>query len=459
MRGLRNINLKLVGAYLIFAFIFFLFYGFYLFYLNVPGFSNDSVQYFHAAFSIVEGKIPLVSLPVNIPIGYPAFMSIFLSLGLDIVFILYVQIALQFVASLILIRQIFKLNPIAGLVFSVFLSIWITDPHVMNYNSYFYPDSLFATALLLVVSASLMYFRKSCVKHVIFLFLSVMLVVLIRSNGLFILIIPCLLIVRAIIQRKFQHVLVLLSSGLLTLLLISSVNYRYKDYFFPGDYKRIVQVFNQFNEHENDTPEINRSQMFVDYLFHTKQYRPSFYYTRLPFNYQKYKHNKMCLDNYCTDNADFIHMDSPENSDLNIHDILLKTYNNHHYKDYSKFDIQTLTDFYERPRHPLLWFIHAVYHVLYLSFFCFPFILILFLLSSLLSIVKSFQTKARSHAIWLVIAIISSMHWLSIITLTFAHHRIQPRYIIVSEFIIYLTVVLTIFVFSSSIKRGFKLQL
>jgi hypothetical protein len=155
--------------------------------------------------------------------------------------------------------------------------------------------------------------------------------------------------------------------------------------------------------------------------------------------------NKECLENGCLENADFIHMDSPENEGICIAAVLEKVYALDTYFDYSQRNIETLTDFYERPRHPILWLNHAIYAFVYLSVFRFPVVVTLFILSSITAFFQSLRKPKVKHNLWVLISWISLIHWVSIITLVFTHNRIQPRYIVVSEFVMCLTIALVTF--------------
>jgi hypothetical protein len=151
----------------LFVLLFFLNYGFYLFVYPIPGFSNDAIQYFNAAFKILDGDLPLTDLPVDIPLGYPVFMSIFLKLKLDIINIVYAQILIMFVSSLLLVREVGKIHKFGGLLFSFLMGLWICDPNIMNHNTYFYPDSIFGSTIVLCVFFYLRYLRKGDLQSLI----------------------------------------------------------------------------------------------------------------------------------------------------------------------------------------------------------------------------------------------------------------------------------------------------
>jgi hypothetical protein len=277
----KNCNRLTYFSLAVFSLIFFLFYGMYLFYLHVPGFSNDAIEYFYAAFRIVEGDLPIINMTVDIPMGYPLFMSGFIYLGLDIFYIILLQIACQFFASLFLIYQVGKIHPFAGFMFSFMMGFWIIDPHVMNHNTYFYPDSLFATSLILIAAGMILYFRSDCLVNLIFLLCAVFLSVLIRSNGLFAIFIPAILIIKYLLERNIQKMKQIVVIGSIGLLLISFFNLKLKAYFFPGDYVRIQSVTHRlFSDNSSVEKKVNRFALFSGYVFHSKEMRPSFYYTR-----------------------------------------------------------------------------------------------------------------------------------------------------------------------------------
>ncbi len=437
--------------FILFVFSFFLTYGYYLFDLNVPGFSHDTIQYFNAAFKIIDGEIPMQNLPVDIPIGYPLFISLFISLKLDIITIIYAQIAILFFSSLLIINELVKINKYSAIVFALMMSYWIFDPILFNYNTCFYPDSLYASALVLCTSFTMRYIRKKDLTSLILLSLSIILASSVRSNGLIVFIIPLVLITRNLYLKDFYRVKSIIGATLLSILILSSANLFFKNYFFPGDLHRIQKVSkrivksNRNSDASNDVVKVDsRGTMFYKYLFNTKNDRASFYYTHLRFNHLKYTNNNTALNNSFTKNEQFIHFNSNENQNLEISKIANRIYNNHKIRDYESKKIEQKTDVQNKPRRLVLWGTYYIQLTIYRLFFKFPIVVIIFILLSLWGLFMILKRNNPYKKEWQNIAWIPFVYWLSTLTIVFTHCRIQERYIVVSEFIIYLTIALFI---------------
>ncbi len=440
---------------LLFTGIFLINYSYYLFHFPIPGFSNDAIQYFYSAFQIIDGNLPISNMPVDIPLGYSLFLSIFILLKLDIVIIVYVQICIMFAVSLFLLVEVKKINFYAGLIYAILLGVWICDPNVMNHNTYFYPDSLFSSSIVFIIAFYLRYLRKKDFFSLFGISVGFIIGISLRSNGVYLTFIIILLLFALLKDKKYKIAMSFAGSTLMLLLVLSTINYLLKDSFFPGDYNRIKIVvkriftsedeyFYKLNQDSTIAPlsRDSRIVIFNDYLFNMRYNRPSFYYSHLNYNKIKYDNIKLEIDKELDDNEEYIHFRSVENASLDIAYIAARIYSNHNYKSYVDADIEKIIDCSYRPRNKTVYTTHVIYSSYYYLLCKFGIPVILFILAGIVQLFCIFKRK-RFHKAWQYILIISCFHWLSILLITFAHDRVQSRYVIVTEFVLYLTIVLS----------------
>ncbi len=438
------------------------FYIYYLFNLFAPGFSPDTIQYLFAAKQILAGNLPMEYLPVDIPLGLPFFFAIMYGIGADFLSLIATQVVLFILVNIFLIHQISTIHKRISLLLAVFVAIWAISPRIMYQITNLYPDGIYAVALVFCVASFIFLFRKRNLFGLIIFFTGILLVSIIRSNGLYIFFMPIAIIVWCIIYKKWKTILNFIIGTVVVLIILSSINIIYKGYFFPGEYHRIKRVAMHVLDRDYTKPkkpsfanpqcpdtmgerqiEVGESsgKMFIDYLFYTKNENPSFFYSLLPTRYLRYNDTQDSLNNKSPCNHQYPYLNSPENKTLNIAKILAwsKQFDNYGFVPDTYFSI---TDYDNNNRHLIPLLHHAIYKITYIVFHKFLLIPFLFFMAVFYAMYQFFRHKNEKRFSWLVIIIISGIHLLSAIILSFVHGRIQIRYINVTEIIMYLVIAL-----------------
>lgn len=441
----------------LFSLIFIFNYGYALFLLNIPGSNTDTMEYMYAAKEILTGNIPIYHLSVDIPMGYPIFISMLFNLG-GISTIVYTQVILFFTVCLLLISQVSKIDKGLGLLFSLLLTFWACDPLIMNQNIGLYPDGLYGISLVFMTVLLLNLSRNYNHKNLILFFTSIMFVVFIRSNGLYILFVPFLLWIIAIMNKKRSTIKHISLYTIASLLILSSANFILKGYFFPTDYYRIQKVASRFLKEDSNnlhtiksnisvdkdtTTQANRLDLFTNYTFSQTHERPSFYYSLMPVSYVKYKTSIKYLTT--KDSSYLCYFFSVNNAPLNISAVYTFMTSNHKPINYKNRNIDTYTNYQHTPRNPIIFASHLFYKLNYLIFLKFGAIILLFMLLFCYGIFRIIKQKNDLYYSWIVTISIGLIHILSIFVLTFAHNRLQIRYIDVTEYVIYLFICLNLY--------------
>jgi hypothetical protein len=440
-------------AIIIFTVIFLFFYGPYLFMIKLPGVSSDTLQYTHFAMHIISGDIPLEYLHIDIPLGLPLFIAAILAMGGNIDTTIFIQTILFLFSCIFLIRQVDLIDKKAGFIFMLLLLfLWAIDPYIMRQNTVLIPDSLYATALVFTVAGILKYFRNKNHKSLLLIFIGIFLASIIRSNGIYLFFIPGIFIVTELILKNYKNALNNILYSFAVIILLSSFNLVLKGYFFPGDYQRIKAVTSRLIEENNESETIaiqenekaeevkeqrqTRSQMFVSYLTAPTRERPSFYYSFLNPRYTGYK----------SFNEDFLEkfrFKFPTDSIVNF------LYKDHDTAYLADINFLQITDFNHKPLNIIMITHQIIYKSMYYIFHKTYLVVLSFLVLTFIAIFKTIKTMRKNKKYfysWLIIATISLIHFLSAIVLSLAHGRVQIRYINVSEFIIYVTLLLAIII-------------
>lgn len=455
-----------IFAISIFLIFFLVNYSYFLFYYNVPGINPDTIQYISAYTKIVDFDIPLIDMPVDIPLGYPIFLSI-LSIFGDVLFLTpYIQVIIFLLATIVIIYNLSKINHLLGQVGALFLCFWACDPSIMAQNTSLYPDSLYSSLIVIVTASLLFYLRTKSLNHLILLVAAVTICSFIRSNGIYIFFIPLALLLFSLLNKNYKRAKHITLLTIASLLLISSINFILKSYFFPADYNRIQYVYSRLvgnqtaynNEIEVDstcqetyifivpnTTLDSKPVLFKKYLFSTTEERASFYYSILPVRYEKLVESINTLNSGAKCNHEFNKLHSPENRKLKISNVFNSIIKDTYIPDYKNRKIVEKTNYNNKYQAPVMLFSHLFYKISWLFLHKYKLITILYLLTTLIIIIKCFNFKSKQFFTWFSLAIISLIHFSSLIVLTFAHSRIQIRYVNVTEFIMYLTIIFTIY--------------
>lgn len=443
-------------ALIIFLAFYLLNYGYYIFVLSLPEDSHDTIQYANTAMLIISNKLPISYLHIDIPMGYPLFLALIYSLGGTIETVVLAQLIIFILACLFLIRQVTKINNVSGLILSIFMSLWAADNSIMRESTRLVPDSLYCSALILIAAFFIRFYLVNKKSSYILLFSGILLASLIRSNGPYLFFLPLVMIVIEIFYKNYKRCLLIAGYSLLIVICLSSLNFFFKGYFFPGDFNRIKNVITQLDEKSKPDPnQVNPEKrakplLFSDYMFYMRLEKKSFYYGVLPARYSSHKKY------YCRDCIEKMNLGNNTDSVINF---IWKGYT---IDGINKEHFDKVTNYEHKPRSVFPYINHVInkldHILLHKSYLIFA----LYWLLTFFAIYKLF-IKDKKRFSWLILLIISSINILPVIILTFGHTRFQLRYINVSEFIFYLFIVLALTLLISKnplfiLKKGNSIQ-
>jgi len=442
---------------IIFLLLFLLNYGYYIFVLRLPEDSHDTLQYANSAMQILSNKLPILYLHIDIPMGYPLFLALIYFMGGTVNTVVGAQLIIFVLACLFLIRQVTKINNVSGLIFSFFISLWAADHAIIRQNTRLVPDSLYGSILIFVVASFILFYLSKRKSNYILIFLGILLASLVRSNGIYLFFIPVVMFFIEFFYKKYKRCFYIAGYSLLIVICLSSINYFIKGYFFPGDYNRIKYVITQMDQNSKPNPNYGvniikkeKHLLFLDYMFYLRFERQSAYYSAMPTRYKYHK-------NYYS--YDFIKKMQLDNNTDSIINFIWKGYTLDHI---NKENFANATNIKHRPISVLPFLNHVINKSNYILFRKSYLIIALYLLLTFFAIYKLFIRDNKRFS-WMILLAISSIHYLSMLILTFGHPRFQLRYINVSEFICYLFIILSLTLIVSKtpffiMKKGNSIQ-
>lgn len=427
-------------------------YGYYIFVLRMPEDSHDTLRYADSAMLIISGNLPISNLTIDIPMGYPLFLALIYSLGGNAETVVLVQLIIFTLSCFFIVWQVVKINKVSGLIFSIFLSIWAADSIIMRMNTRLLPDSLFSTLIIFTLASFIYFYRSNSKSRYLYVFLGIFFASLTRSNGPYLFVLPFAMFFIDFFEKKYKKCLLIFSCSVMVIICLSATNFIVKGYFFPADYHRVKNIFssNEIKPKElssNNTQKMDDAvksikfyRVFMDYVFHLKDENPSFYYTFIPQRYSAYK------SYYCYDCIEKMKLGHDTRSVINF---IWQGFSLDHI---NKDDFTKATNIKQRPPSffPIAnhFFCRTTYFLLHKAFI----IVGLFLFFTLFALFMSFK-KGINRFSWVIILIISSAHFLSILVLSLAGSgshtagsefiSFSQRLIAGSEFLLYLVIILS----------------
>ncbi|MFA5196038.1 MAG: glycosyltransferase family 39 protein [Bacteroidales bacterium] len=262
------------------------------FYINyfAPRLTSDSYVYYYIAYLIKNNRIGEISkMAIEVPLGYPLLLTAFFNVSRVLVIVFQ---SLMFLgASIYIYSTAAKYFNEKSLFLLVILLLYFFDNSILSFEFSFHTESLFVsfTFLLLAFLINLVYSNKK--KYLFLVFISIIFLALIRSNGYVYFIIPFMfLIFKQYRNKKFIAKTAL--GFLAVLLVLSSLNLYFKNYFFPIEKQRILSTITNKNTLLNDEnkksfgetyikPHSTKNELVRYYLSCYYEENASFYYSAL----------------------------------------------------------------------------------------------------------------------------------------------------------------------------------
>jgi len=228
-------------------------------------------------------------MAIEVPLGYPLLLAAFYNVSR--VFVIVFQSFLFLGSAIYLFVSTLKYFREKALFLLVILLLYFFDNSVLSCEFTYHTESLFIsfTFLFLAFLINLVYSNKN--KYLFLVFITVMFLALIRSNGYVYFIIPFMfLIVKQFRNKKFIAKTVL--GFLAVLLTLSSMNLYFKNYFFPVEKQRILSTITNKNTLLTDEnkksfgvtyikPHSAKNELVRYYLTCYYEEKASFYYSVL----------------------------------------------------------------------------------------------------------------------------------------------------------------------------------
>lgn len=442
---------------IIFSILFLYVYLPYFIYTQVPFLLWDSYAYLLIAKDLYEGSLPLSGFIYDLPYGLSLFICFVYKLGLSLDYVVLFQTIICFFCALFLIRQVKKLSYILALTFSIMLFLYLSLSESILWNVMIYTESLFISSLFIVVGLTIRQFIVKSKCNVYLLLFGILFSLYIRSNAVFLFFIPFVLFIEYINEKNklWQHIVF---ATLLILLLNSTTNYFIKGLFVPGDFKRIAFAANEFFQRQKTSSNHKNDSLNTTYVANEDTVIKHYYWTQVLALYTNVANTEMgnfyyfrVPNAYTNFSPNNIKKSIEENKMVNVYkttnepmDAMVSfIHKNYNFDKHAFKNITNITNIESKPRHPWLYSIHLL-HLCRAVIRNYVFVL-LFYIIFIISVIHVFRRNSINKSSWKLIFLLSSLHILSLIILTFfgltdlSYNYSLSRYAIVTEFIVYLT--------------------
>lgn len=446
-------NIKKYIPEIIFTILFLFTYLPYFFYCWIPQLLNDSYAYLLIAKDFYYGKLPLEGHRMDLPYGYAYIISTVFKLGGSLRTITLIQTIIFYFSFLFLVNTTKRINFNTGLISSIVLWLYCSNSQSLLWNSLIYNESFYISTLVIITVLLIRFYYQKNNTSIYLITYFILIALFLRSNAIYLFYIPLLLIILK--RSSTKHVII----SFVSILLISSIfNLFVKNYFLPGESMRILNKIkgkgeyyasNQFDiKIENNYKSIFKSNLNPVYNNPFKQSFKLFthitntnfgnhYYYRMynqidKFNFEKIKQsniNEYNILRYKTISDNENEFASFILTNIKLNDEQLKK-------------MKRSTDIEIKPRNIWLLANHVIElsMILYRNFIvCILFYVILFF-----SIYKLIKVKFNIQNDYFLVLVVASVHVFSLILLSVSvvSNNALPRYAYVTEFIMYLVVIL-----------------
>lgn len=436
---------------LIFSGLFLFTYLPHFIYCWVPQLLDDSFAYLLIAKDFYDNQIPLKGHVMDLPYGYGFFISTIFKLGGTIRTVTLIQTIVCGISFILLVNSLKLVSYKVSLISTVVLWLHCSNSQSLLWNSLIYNESFYISSLILTTVLSIRIFYNQKTLDIYLLAFCFLISIYLRTNGIYLLFIPVILFLffYFVDKSKIKHVFV---AYIFVLLFNSTTNYFVKDYFAPSEIKRHISKFKgEVEYYENSKLQGDKKVFtFSDY---PKKYiiEQSFeLFTHIQntkfgnhFYFRMHNQSKDFYPDSLLNKINVLHSIVKYRFDDRVTDIELRNFTQMNI-NWDKLNLNEKvknTDISLKPRN--IWLISN--HLLELGVIIYRnwLILILFylvLFYNILSFIKFRQIYSQSF----LILFISLIHLLSLtlFSISVVSDNALPRYAFVSEFIVYIVVIL-----------------
>jgi hypothetical protein len=426
-----------LGALLFVLAVFFTHAPFFL-YIPVPAISMDSFNYYWFAKEIFDGKLPVINQPHDFPWGYPLFLFLVKYCGGNILHVVFLQCVVFVAAGVFLIYQFKTLLRFGGVVAALALIVFVIQPHTIRHNVALTMESFYTSGLLFLVSSVVIFFRRKDLLAFLTVIASVLFLMLIRPNGIIMLIVPLGLICYSVYNKIHFKPFFLALIGLILVNILG--NYLFKGQVSFGDSKRIEKVLGRVQKRFLKSEKTSRQlteiapkkettvEMFDRYFFNVTSSKPSFYYSLQSSNYDLVVVERM------DKSKDLRMFDGRESVDTFAPGLTKFIFEGYAIDNYDTYN--NVVNYESNNKNKWTFLVHLLYEiynkikVAYLIYFTFWVVVFM-------ALYQVIVLKCKND-FWILILCLTIIHLASLFLLPFIHNRFQLRYIHVSEFIVYI---------------------
>jgi hypothetical protein len=413
----------------------------------ITGVGTDAFEYFYKVNELNNGILPKFDI---IPAGLPVFLYFIGLFSNELITISLFQNLACLLNSLFLVIVIGKYYPKKVIIASIFISFYLMDGSHSSLDSYILPDSLYISSLLFLSGITIIALKSNSNISWVVLSFSIVLPAIIRSNGLYLYLFVIFFSFYLLKNNRIRSFFFLCSSFILLNLAWCTYNFFTGKVFFISNYARIANLFN-----DQDTIKItnnlisNNNKWVFTYkmLLNFTSDNNSFYY-EMPYRYAYIDSMKMNYEQ--NDALKFIIDDDLKKlvlkefydkktgpvinlSNYNSKEVIIK-YPNKIDRYLSYFKSTNVWLFFIQLYSKVYSFLIKNLFFLLLGIFCY-----------ILSVSKLLK-EGFMNIDNLLACLFGTLHFTSIVFIAFSHSlTVQfPRYVIATEFFIYLNVVLVL---------------
>lgn len=432
-----EINTKQIvfSSILFFSLLWFFVYYPFLFHYFSPGLYPDSFGYFSIVdFWLNNEKDLIKEIPIDMPMGYPYIIYLFWKLNMSHWDFMFIQTVILYISLLYLsiIITLISKKIFVWLFCLLASTIFLLNPETLFWSVTYYTESYYIVTLVLSVSLTIHYLKVNSSKVMaFFLGLSLTFPLLIRSNGIYIVLILGFLVAWNYFYKKIFLKKIFFSYFVCSLFMLLT-SYITTSYWNYGNIDRIVTILKGEKNLVDDIDKKGEAFRIQGFDEKIKYYLKGFTKTSAPF------YNTKIMSNIYYNHLDFDdnHM-KMYSGNVDVPNRIKKLVD-YHYKNeklgnpkevYNSLDPSIEQSSWLKTHHK----IYGLYIKAFRNNFWDYFFIILFLMHIL---VIPFYRKLPID--YLIISLILfSIHYLSIFLLSLAHSRPLLRYSFVSEFVLW----------------------
>lgn len=458
---MKKQTVKVIGL-LIFSFVFYTIRLPFLNYLFIPNISADTFDYFNFSYQMHLGKFPDFA---GIPPLYPLLYFFTSPFGAS--FLIYFQILFSFLAFLLLLRELNNSNYFNPMINTIFIILLSSQSYILQFETSFLTESIYLS-LFILLSINILKISNSNNNRSLYITCSllVFLIAFTRSNGIYLYVFFAFGIVWLYWFKKRPLIIKTALFSFITFnMLWASFNYfSYGTFMFGNTYRiknvaksiinrakqedSILTDYTFYRDKESDNQIIypydlkdswnlkevrakninNKNKLIANYIYDFQSISHDFYTTILEERYN-FWHNKFNGSNFLSSDTSGLLLARGAYKDMDSRKYIVKEF-------YSGFDKYFFSQTFKIVDNILFFFRLITNNFLTITVFYIVYFL------SLYTFIKN---KGEVSNTSFLVFIFSNLYIFNIIVVSLAHSRFLARYSLVCEYLVLLSIYLSIY--------------